>query len=140
MRGLKSSGVEKSVWQPEVTILLELKKQLALLQGPAEPKVVTKSAPQKAAPQKAAPQKDASQKAAPKSVDSTPVVANDNSDVIKACEYQITKQAEKVRELKASSDKSVWQPEVVILLALKSKLLELTGQKAPESKTSKKKK
>lgn len=28
MRTLKSSGKEKSVWQPEVTILLELKKQL----------------------------------------------------------------------------------------------------------------
>lgn len=28
VRKLKGSGVEKSVWQPEVTILLELKKQL----------------------------------------------------------------------------------------------------------------
>lgn len=133
MRTLKTSGVEKSVWQPEVTILLELKKQLALLQKPDEPKVVTKSAPQKAAAPKATPQN-----AAPKPVvDSTPA---DNSDVIKACEYQITKQAEKVRELKANSEKSVWQPEVVILLALKSKLSELTGQKAPENKTGKKKK
>lgn len=33
VRDLKASGVEKSVWQPEVTILLELKKQLANLQA-----------------------------------------------------------------------------------------------------------
>lgn len=33
VRILKSSGVEKAVWQPEVTILLELKKQLANLQA-----------------------------------------------------------------------------------------------------------
>lgn len=31
VRKLKTSGVEKSVWQPEVTILLELKKQLESL-------------------------------------------------------------------------------------------------------------
>lgn len=33
VRDLKASGVEKAVWQPEVTILLELKKQLANLQA-----------------------------------------------------------------------------------------------------------
>lgn len=33
VRDLKASGVEKSQWQPEVTILLELKKQLANLQA-----------------------------------------------------------------------------------------------------------
>jgi methionyl-tRNA synthetase len=33
VRMLKTSGVEKAVWQPEVTILLELKKQLANLQS-----------------------------------------------------------------------------------------------------------
>lgn len=31
VRKLKTSGAEKSVWQPEVTILLELKKQLESL-------------------------------------------------------------------------------------------------------------
>jgi hypothetical protein len=30
VRKLKTSGVEKAVWQPEVNILLELKKKLAL--------------------------------------------------------------------------------------------------------------
>lgn len=29
---MKSSGVEKSIWQPEVTILLELKKKLEAAQ------------------------------------------------------------------------------------------------------------
>lgn len=33
VRDLKASGVEKAQWQPEVTILLELKKQLANLQA-----------------------------------------------------------------------------------------------------------
>lgn len=33
VRKLKGSGVEKAVWQPEVTILLELKKQLVNLQA-----------------------------------------------------------------------------------------------------------
>lgn len=33
VRILKSSGVEKAMWQPEVTILLELKKQVANLQA-----------------------------------------------------------------------------------------------------------
>ena len=33
VRILKSSGVEKALWQPEVTILLELKKQVANLQA-----------------------------------------------------------------------------------------------------------
>lgn len=32
MRQLKSSGVEKSVWQPEVAILLDLKKKLEMAQ------------------------------------------------------------------------------------------------------------
>lgn len=40
VRQLKTSGVEKTLWQPEVTILLELKKQLTALQAKAaaEPK------------------------------------------------------------------------------------------------------
>lgn len=37
VRQLKSSGVEKSVWQPEVTILLELKKQLESLKLKEKP-------------------------------------------------------------------------------------------------------
>lgn len=51
VRDLKASGVEKSAWQPEVTILLELKKQLANLQsqksGGSDSKDVPKAAAQK---------------------------------------------------------------------------------------------
>lgn len=32
VRKLKSSGVEKSIWQPEVAILLDLKKKLEMVQ------------------------------------------------------------------------------------------------------------
>lgn len=47
-----------------------------------------------------------------------------------------------MRTLKGSSDKSVWQPEVEVLLALKKQLGELTGQPlaAPAGKSNKKKK
>lgn len=48
VRDLKASGAEKAVWQPEVTILLELKKQLANLQaqksGASDSKDVQKAA------------------------------------------------------------------------------------------------
>lgn len=42
-----------------------------------------------------------------------------------------------VRELKAKQDKSVWQPQVEILLSLKKKLADLKGSaaKAPEKKS-----
>lgn len=47
VRDLKASGIEKAMWQPEVTILLELKKQLANLQaqkaGDCESKEVAKT-------------------------------------------------------------------------------------------------
>lgn len=33
VRNLKSSGVDKKVWQPEVVILLDLKKKLATATG-----------------------------------------------------------------------------------------------------------
>jgi methionyl-tRNA synthetase len=50
VRKLKSSGVEKSVWQPEVNILLELKKQLEGLKtqtaDKSAPATKTTSSPQ----------------------------------------------------------------------------------------------
>lgn len=36
VRKMKSGGVEKAIWQPEVNILLELKKKLALAKGEPE--------------------------------------------------------------------------------------------------------
>ncbi|XP_063700982.1 methionine--tRNA ligase, cytoplasmic [Culicoides brevitarsis] len=117
VRKLKGSGVEKAVWQPEVTILLELKKQLENLKlklGPG-------SAPKAAA---------------------APAAATPSPNAVKELEDKITKQGEKVRLLKGSSDKSVWQPEVEVLLGLKKQLAELTGQPlpAPSGKSNKKKK
>lgn len=56
VRKLKSSGVEKAVWQPEVTILLELKKQLTNLQSQKSGGVVSKDVQKSAAP--AAPSAD----------------------------------------------------------------------------------
>jgi methionyl-tRNA synthetase len=114
VRQLKSSGVEKSVWQPEVAILLDLKKQLTILQAGTNKQATS--------PAQAAQVGDA--------------------DVVKALEQQIAKQAERVRELKAGGDKTVWQPEVEILLALKKKLTEKMGvpTPAPNVKSSSKSK
>lgn len=49
VRKLKGSGVEKAVWQPEVTILLELKKQLANLQAQKVGGSASKDVPKAAA-------------------------------------------------------------------------------------------
>lgn len=50
VRDLKASGVEKSSWQPEVTILLELKKQLANLQAQKAGGIDSKDVPKASAP------------------------------------------------------------------------------------------
>lgn len=55
-------------------------------------------------------------------------------------ESEIAKQAEKVRTLKSAGDKSVWQPEVNILLELKNKLAGLLGTSAPAAADKKSKK
>ncbi|CAH2083876.1 unnamed protein product [Euphydryas editha] len=79
VRKLKASTKDKSVWQPEVNVLLSLKAQLAAARASGDRE----------------------------------------SDLEKA----IAEQADKVRKLKASTkDKSVWQPEVDILLDLKKRL------------------
>lgn len=103
VRKLKGSTKDKSVWQPEVDVLLGLKKQLEAAQKAA-----------KAAPPAAAP--------APSSAA--------NPAQVKALEDKIALQGEKVRTLKSSGDASVWKPEVDILLALKNELAALTGAPA----------
>lgn len=110
VRSLKSSGVEKAVWQPEVNILLDMKKQLAELQKKND----TASSPQS---------------------------NNVDENQIKQLEEEITKQGNKVRSLKATSDPPVWKPEVEILLNLKKKLTDLTGTvvNTATSKSKKKK-
>ena len=126
VRDLKASGAEKAVWQPEVTILLALKNQLAGMLAGKKPEIAkTGSAENKPVNQQTSV---------------APTLAS-NVD-IKSLEEEIAKQAEKVRVLKTSGgDKTVWQPEVTILLALKTKLATLTGvSPAPPSGKSKKKK
>ncbi|CAO1443103.1 unnamed protein product [Diamesa hyperborea] len=112
VRKLKTSGVEKSVWQPEVAILLELKKQLTAAQAPTA--------------------------VAPVKVETKPVASEQD---VKAVEAEVAQQGEKVRLLKTGgAEKSVWQPEVEKLLALKAKLTALTGKPAAAPASSKKKK
>ncbi|XP_073813563.1 methionyl-tRNA synthetase 1 [Musca autumnalis] len=103
VRQLKAQTKDKSVWQPEVNILLDLKKQLAAAQSGVSTPATTTPAP------------------------ATAVDANQ----VKELEDKIAKQGEKVRTLKAAGDASVWKPEVEILLALKKQLSALTG--APDA-------
>lgn len=110
VRQLKASTKDKTVWQPEVNKLLDLKKQLAEAQSATSALTSSTSAP------------------------TTPVDTNK----VKELEDKIAKQAEKVRTLKASSDASVWKPEVEILLSFKKELSALTG--VPESNAQSKNK
>lgn len=116
VRLLKASGVEKSVWQPEVDVLLKLKKQLSGLSPPA---------------------------AAKPTAQVKPVAPTANGGDAASIERAVAEQAEKVRQLKTGgAAKTVWQPEVDRLLALKKQLTELTGVEAapaPSKNGSKKK-
>lgn len=116
VRELKAKQ-DKTIWQPQVQILLQLKKQLADL---------TESST--------------------KTVNSSTIgdKKNTQNGVVDtaALEDKIAKQALLVRELKAKEEKSVWQPQVEILLKLKKELTEAGGVIAtnPTDKKSKKKK
>ena len=129
VRKIKSSGADRTVWQPEVNILLELKKQLQTLSQPRTSESAATAAPGEK-PAKQAPKqapKQATGGAAVPTPPATNTTAADPSDV-KALEEEIAQQGNKVRKLKeANSDKSVWQPEVSLLLSLKQKLASLTG-------------
>lgn len=109
VRNLKKSGAEKSIWQPEVNILLDLKKQMESFKSSQQTKPVESSTSQ------------------------TPV----NPDRVKELEQKILEQGNKVRELKKSSEKSIWQPEVNALLNLKKELAQLVGEPpAPPASSS----
>ncbi|KAI4504802.1 hypothetical protein M0802_000352 [Mischocyttarus mexicanus] len=69
----------------------------------------------------------------------TPEQNGDTSTDINSLEAAIAKQGILVRELKAKEEKSVWQPQVDILLKLKNQLASLTGTKIPDKKSKKKK-
>ncbi|XP_059620184.1 methionine--tRNA ligase, cytoplasmic [Phlebotomus argentipes] len=70
---------------------------------------------------------------APKSQEPLPTMT------VAELEKAVLQQGEKVRQLKASAEKAIWQPEVERLLALKKKLAEATGQPAAPVKDKKKK-
>ncbi|GJQ65974.1 hypothetical protein Trydic_g4068 [Trypoxylus dichotomus] len=116
VRSMKSSGVDKTLWQPEVTILLNLKKQLEATQKNDE-KVPTEG-----------PQNQ--------------INSVNGIDDVKMLEEEIQSQGLVVRKLKESgASKAEWQPQVEVLLALKGKLASLTGQPlAPPGKGKKGKK
>lgn len=116
VRKLKGSTKDKAVWQPEVNVLLDLKKQLEAAQKAA-----------KAAPPAAA---------APAPTSSTSV----DPAQVKALEDKIAQQGEKVRTLKAGGNAALWKPEVDTLLALKNELAALTGAPAAGGQGKSKKK
>ncbi|XP_050446972.1 methionine--tRNA ligase, cytoplasmic [Cataglyphis hispanica] len=123
VRELKAKH-DKSVWQPQVEILLDLKKKLNDLKS-------NTNAPEK--------------KLLVKNKKAEPIhVPEQNGDAltdVAALETAIAKQGNLVRELKAKEDGSVWKPQVEILLKMKQRLMDLTGiVPATVDKKSKKKK
>lgn len=114
VRKLKTSGAEKSIWQPEVAHLLELKKQFAAIQSPAQPTVSASARTSSSA-------------------------SSAEYNQVKELEEQINQQGLKVRHLKSSAERSVWQPEVEKLLKLKKQLTTLMGG-APPTEVGKNKK
>lgn len=125
MRDLKAKQ-EKSVWQPEVQILLQLKTQLADLQASGGK---SQGSPAKG---------KAGSKEKPAEVGKT-ALPNGNTTVdASELEAAVTKQGLLVRELKSKEPKSVWQPQVEVLLKLKKQLSDLVG--APASADDKKSK
>ena len=123
VRELKAKH-DKSIWQPEVQILLNLKKKLSdLMSGSSKP--TESSQPKNKKPE----------------VVFVPEQNGGASVDVASLESAITKQGDLVRELKAKEQKSVWQPEVEKLIKLKKQLADLTGiTPAPTDKKSKKKK
>ncbi|XP_033225521.1 methionine--tRNA ligase, cytoplasmic isoform X2 [Belonocnema kinseyi] len=122
VRDLKARQ-DKSVWQPAVDVLLRLKKQLSSLQ-------TTESQPSKLPVNK---------KAAAPSIVPEQNGSISNSEDIKILEAAIAKQGLLVRELKSKEQKSVWQPQVDLLLKLKKQLADLTGTSTSDKKSKKRK-
>lgn len=116
VRKLKGSGSAPSIWQPHVAVLLELKRQLASAQGingnPNEATAATSNGLQVPNPAEVA-----------------------------RLEAGIAKQGDLVRQMKSSgAPKSEWQPQVNILLNMKSQLAAVQGSLAPPKGKSRGKK
>lgn len=56
-------------------------------------------------------------------------------ETVAQAEKALSDQAAKVRDLKASAEKAVWQPEVVILLDIKKQIENLKNKKVPDQVT-----
>lgn len=111
VRALKAAKTEKAVVTEQVNVLLALKKQLEDL------KLTSANTTATPAPL-------------------TNGTAPPSADKIAEIEAEIVKQGEKVRDLKASADKNVWQPEVAKLLELKEQLKAAGGNPAPAPQSS----
>ncbi|KAK0178335.1 hypothetical protein PV328_002294 [Microctonus aethiopoides] len=124
VRELKAKQ-DKSVWAPQVKILLDLKKKLADLTEASSK-----------------PVNSATINAKKSETDKSPTKNDEQNINIAALNAKITEQGLLVRELKAKEAKSVWQPQVEILLKLKKELADLGGAITPNpgDKKSKKKK
>lgn len=112
VRTLKASKTEKPLLDPEIATLLKLKKDLQSFL-------------------------EMEKKATPTTNAAQPIDAALN---VKDLEEKIAKQGEKVRILKGSAEKAVWQPEVEVLLKLKNELNALSGAPQPAAGKNKKKK
>ncbi|KAL0268339.1 UNVERIFIED_CONTAM: hypothetical protein PYX00_010318 [Menopon gallinae] len=103
VREMKASGKDKSEWQPQVAILLDLKKKL--------------EAAKASAPAAAAPPADSAN-------------TGDAAALEKAVEEQ-GNVVRKLKE--SGVDRAQWQPELNKLLELKKQLAELKGEPAPSA-------
>lgn len=115
VRSLKAAKAEKDIVQQEVKVLLALKSELEKLKS--------------------------KQNASNPSVNAAAVQSESRVDTTKCAELEkaIAQQGDKVRDLKKSAEKSVWQPEVEKLLALKRELAQISGQpQQPPTKSGKK--
>lgn len=66
----------------------------------------------------------------------TPTSAKQFFETVAQAEKALSDQAAKVRELKASAEKAVWQPEVAILLDIKKQLENLKNEKSVPEKAN----
>lgn len=65
-------------------------------------------------------------------VPQTPTTPKLFYETVAQAEKALSEQAAKVRDLKASAEKAVWQPEVVILLDIKKQIENLKNKKVPD--------